>query len=424
MNRRDFVKTGLCAAAAASFPELFAQTLLGRSGKPTGGELSPLERDLMKETLAFFEAANPIDPKTGRRKYISFGFVTDLHKCKRVPGDDDPKKPIRDHWYESGCTLTAQEPSLRLLGAVAHEAKLDAIINGGDLSTANPPQPLTEAEYLAEIANMKTLFGRYLPKDVPFFTVDGNHDRCYKQIQLTDEAWRKVQESLNSDVSKNPEVEVTMHRDFKTALVGRDEQGVYSGNSYHIDFRRLFKSRGYNVRVVMLSQFDRTPGKATCLRGYDATTFYDPKTQKLYHPEKTPENTIVGFVAHGGDNAVPMVGGGYLTAGSRCGNSTCHIPFKWNLGTHRGRGFFGMVAGHLHQSLVKPFKDLDAATVHVTRCYSTLCASSSRALEMDTKRAYRFSVFVLDTDSGKMKEIRLAGDGPVVSETGIARPSA
>lgn len=415
MNRREFVKTGLCAAVAARFPGLFAQT---------DGELSPLEQELMKETLKLFDAANPLDPKTGKRKYISFGFVTDFHKCKRVDGDDKAQGQVRTYWYEGGCTLTVQDPSLRLLGAIAREAKLDAIINGGDLSTANPPTPLTEQEYLAEIANMKQLFVRYLPKEVPFFTVDGNHDRCYKQIQLTDEAWRKVQESLNTDVSKNPEIEVTMHRDLKPALVGRDEQGVYSGNSYHIDFRRLFKTKGYNVRVVMLSQFDRTPGKATCLRGYDATTFYDEKTKALYHPEKTPENTIVGFVAHGADNAVPMIGGGYLHAGSRCGNSTCKIPFKWNLGAHKGMGFFGMVAGHIHQSIVKPYKELDAATVMVTRCYSTQCASSARALELGTKKAYRFSLFVLDTDQNKMKEIRLAGEGPVVSETGIARPSA
>ena len=183
MNRREFVKTGLCAAVAARFPGLFAQT---------DGELSPLEQELMKETLKLFDAANPLDPKTGKRKYISFGFVTDFHKCKRVDGDDKAQGQVRTYWYEGGCTLTVQDPSLRLLGAVAREAKLDAIINGGDLSTANPPTPLTEQEYLAEIANMKQLFVRYLPKEVPFFTVDGNHDRCYKQIQLTDEAWRKV----------------------------------------------------------------------------------------------------------------------------------------------------------------------------------------------------------------------------------------
>ena len=56
MNRREFVKTGLCAAALARFPELFAQA---------GDELSPLEQELMKETLKLFDAVNPLDPKTG-----------------------------------------------------------------------------------------------------------------------------------------------------------------------------------------------------------------------------------------------------------------------------------------------------------------------------------------------------------------------
>ena len=100
MNRREFVKTGLCAAVAARFPGLFAQT---------DGELSPLEQELMKETLKLFDAVNPLDPKTGKRKYISFGFVTDLHKCKRIKGDDH----VRTYWYEGGCTLTVQDPSPR-----------------------------------------------------------------------------------------------------------------------------------------------------------------------------------------------------------------------------------------------------------------------------------------------------------------------
>ena len=93
MNRREFVKTGLCAAVAARFPGLFAQT---------DGELSPLEQELMKETLKLFDAANPLDPKTGKRKYISFGFVTDLHKCKRIKGDDKAQGQVRTYWYEGG----------------------------------------------------------------------------------------------------------------------------------------------------------------------------------------------------------------------------------------------------------------------------------------------------------------------------------
>ena len=427
MNRREFVKTGLCAAVAASYPELFAQALAGHAEnlKGVAKALSPLEQELMKDTLAKFDAVNPIDAKTGRRKFISFGFITDLHKCKRIEGDDARKNTKKDYWYDSAGVLTVDDPSIRLLGAVAKEADLDAVINGGDMSTAPTAVPLGEKAYIDEIANVKALFDAYLPKSVPLFTVDGNHERRYKSLMnMSDETWRAVQRSFNTsaaDAKKAKDIDVTYHRDLPHPTLGRDEQGTYAGNTFNLDFRRLYKEKGYNVRLVCLSEYDRCPGASVNLRGYDATNFYDPATQKPVDPERTAENTIVGFTGHNACRDTEMLGGGYLSAGSRRGGSTCNVPFKWNLGTHKGMGCFGMVAGHAHQTIVKPYKGFDAACVQVTRCYTTYRTRNGKGEESETKGAYRFSLFVLDTDSNKMKEIRLAGEGPVVSETGIAR---
>lgn len=430
MNRREFVRNGLFAAvAAAGFPGAFAAALAKHMDNLKGtAALSDLENELLKAVLAKVDEVNPIDPATGRRKYLSFGFVTDLHKCKRVPGDDAKTNPKKDYWYGSAGVLTADDPSLRLLGAVAGPAGLDAVVNGGDISTAPTAVPLTEPEYIDEIANVKALFNTYLPKGVPLFTVDGNHERRYKHMQISDATWRQVQEMFNTPAKELKEIDVVYHRDLPYAHVGRDELGPYVGNAFHLDFRRLYKTKGYNLRLVCLSEYDRSPGAFTGLRAYDATSFYDPEKKSLYDPEKTPENTIVGLTGHDADrSAAGITCNGYLNAGERFGNSTQHVQFAWNLKSHRGRGFFGMVAGHAHQSLVKPLdanNPASASIVQVTRCYSNNLPSNPRQDEQGKKAAYRFSLFVFDTDRNLMHEVRLAGADPVVSDTNIATPAA
>lgn len=110
--------------------------------------VAALEGGLRAAILEKADEANPVDPATGARKYISFGFIADIHKCRRVPGDDAAKNPVTDYWYGSAGVLTEPEPSIRLLGAVAKDAGLDAVIVGGDLSTApiSGGRGLTEAE--------------------------------------------------------------------------------------------------------------------------------------------------------------------------------------------------------------------------------------------------------------------------------------
>ena len=101
-----------------------------------GEDVAVLENRLRAEILSKVDAVNPVDPATGARRYVSFGFLSDIHKCKRVPGDDAATNPVTDYWYGSAGVLTEAEPSIRLLGSVAAAAGLDAVINGGDFSTA------------------------------------------------------------------------------------------------------------------------------------------------------------------------------------------------------------------------------------------------------------------------------------------------
>ena len=165
----------------------------------SGEDAAILEGRLRSEILAKVNEVNPVDSATGGRRYISFGFISDIHKCRRVAGDDAVTEPETDYWYGSAGVLTEAEPSIRLLGAVAADAGLDAVICGGDFSTApimGPGKGLSETEYTNEIWNVKAMFDSHLPADLPRFTVDGNHERHYStsgaDMRMSDEAWAYV----------------------------------------------------------------------------------------------------------------------------------------------------------------------------------------------------------------------------------------
>ena len=216
-------------------------------GLALAGE-AEIEAKLKSDIMTIVNQVNPIDQKTGQRKYISFGFISDIHKCKRVPGDDATTDPVKDYWYGSDSCLTEAEQTIRLLGAVAPDAGLDAVINGGDLSTApimGAAKGLTEVEYLAEIWNVKAMFDEHLPASVPLFTVDGNHERGYSLngalMEMSDSTWANVSTNFNTSaaVAHAHDVDVTYHRDLANAKLGDSKTGRYAGNSFHLDFRRV-----------------------------------------------------------------------------------------------------------------------------------------------------------------------------------------
>ena len=95
----------------------------------------------------------------------------------------------------------------------------------------------------------------------------------------------------------------------------------------------------------------------------------------------------------------------------------------WNLGTHPGLGFFGLVCGHLHHTNVQPIQDafdrqanpdndVFASMVHVAHSYAVNKPSRPEENQIGTEAAYRFSLFVVDTDRGLLREIRVGGWTP------------
>ena len=410
--------------------------LLVLAGAASGDDVAVLEAKLKADILDKVDQANPIDSATGQRKYISFAMISDIHKCKRVEGDDAATDPVQTYWYGSASCLTEAEQSIRLLGSLAVDAGLDAVINGGDMSTApimgdGTKLGLTEDEYTNEIWNVKAMFDRHLPAAVPLFTIDGNHERNYSaqgaDMHMSDEAWAYVLTNFNTsaEAARERGVGVTYHRDLAAAKLGDNATGRFAGNSYHLDFRRLLASGGPNVRIACVSLYDGATGGESQYRAYDAGQFYDPATQELYDPDLTPENTVMGMVAHGSEEKVSGSSGRGAAGTLQCGfmngwsNPQSHTG-PWNLGTHRGRAFFGLVAAHFHftnektitdanDSAANPDNTVYASAVSVASAYAVNEPSKPKNHELGTEAAYHFSIFVVDTDSNLLREVRVGG---------------
>ena len=404
-----------------------------------GQDVAALESGLRTSILEKVDEVNPVDPATGARKYISFGFISDIHKCKRVPGDDASANPVTDYWYGSAGILTEAEQSIRLLGSVAADAGLDAVINGGDLSTApiSNKKGLTEAEYTNEIWNVKAMFDKYLPAGVPLFTVDGNHERNYVRnganMQLSDEAWAYVLTNFNtsSAAARTRGVEVTYHRDLKNATLDNEKTGQYAGNSYHLDFRRLHATKGYNVRIACISSYDKSPGSAPKYRVYDAAQFYNPFGGLPYDVEKVPENTIMGMVSH--EPLIKVAGtllNGYMNM-SLIKNPAVNARL-WNGSTHPGMGFFGLVCAHAHTTNVKeirnafdmqanPSNTVFASMVQVACAHAVNKPCNPKYHQLGTEKAYHFSIFVVDTDKELLREVRVGGWGNAGRENPVVQ---
>ncbi|MBO6121900.1 MAG: hypothetical protein J6Q49_08595, partial [Kiritimatiellae bacterium] len=413
-----------------------------------GDDVATLEAGLKSDIMTIVNQVNPIDSATGKRKYISFAFITDFHKCRRVEGDDAAANPVKTYWYGSAGVLTESEQSIRLLGSLATDAGLDAVIAGGDFATApiigdGTKVGLTEEEYTNEIWNVKAMFNQHVPSTIPLFAIDGNHERSYSlngaDMHMSDDAWAYVLTNFNTSasVAQAHNVDVTYHRDLAAAKLGDNATGAYTGNSYHIDLRRLVASGGNNVRIACVSMYDGAAGANPAYRAYDAAQFYDA-SGNLYDAALTPENTVIGMVAHGTEEklggTMARAAAGTLMNGFMNGytNPKAHAG-PWNLGV-QGKAFFGLVAGHLHftntKEITDPYDNLVngdnttyASAVSVASAYGVNYPAKPNQHELGTEAAYHFSIFVVDTDSNKLREIRLGGwsTNPVTKEAPVVQ---
>ena len=332
----------------------------------TTAEPPDTEQRLKREIVTMYNEVNPV--VSGSRKYIALACITDTHKCKRVAGDDDPTNPVKDYWYHDDAgnpLLVDPEPSIRLLGKVAAKAGFDALIHAGDFSTAIPIRPFDEGDYLKEIRNVKAMVSEHLP-GTPFFAVDGNHDREYWNAghtsghSMTDAEWAAALAEINTDVSKVPLIDC--------------HAGI--GNNYVLDFKRCLATGGRNVRMLMVSIYDKDVSSDLASRIVEGVSFPDPAV--------APGNTIFGITAHDHRDA-------FVTAAKSCQRKFASA------------GFFGTICGDRHRSSTTRIEGTFSDYVCVKNAFSTFGDT--------TRAAYHFSIFVFDTDANVVHEICLSGVG-------------
>ncbi len=104
----------------------------------------------------------------------------------------------------------------------------------------------------------------------------------------------------------------------------------------------------------------------------------------------------------------------------------------WNLGVHKGRGFFGLVAAHLHTTKVgtitnhlddkaNPDNAVHASMVQVVNAFAVNKPCRPKEHTLGTEHAYHFSLFVVDTDANKLREIRVGGRSHGVCEDPVVQ---
>ena len=331
----------------------------------SGSFTASVEQHMAEEVNALYDQVNPL--VGSKRKFISLAYITDTHKCKRVEGDSRAENPVTDYWYhdEGGNPkLVDPEPSIRLLGKVAETAAFDALIHAGDFSTAITSVPFGEGDYLNEIRNVKAMVSTHLPS-TPFFAVDGNHDRNYWNAghtsghAMSDAEWAAALAEINTDVSGSAEI-------VRTAL---------TGNSYALDFKRCLAD-GKNIRLVMASVYDANGGSNPAARLNEGLSFSGAEVNAF--------NTIVGVTAHDYKDGFGTAARAYLSK---------------NVGV----GFFGAITGHRHAAATEQVAGTGTDHVTVKNAFSVFGD--------ETRAAYRFSIFVFDTEANKVHEIRLGGEG-------------
>ena len=409
---------------------------------PQEALLTDTEKKLRRKVLAYFDGGtydpsswepadgntvepltlngiNPINPSTGKRKFMSFAFITDLHTCfgkNIIAGIDasemqsdvqsmvnagvqffdgngdatinvsDIVTAIKDDWPSSdGYMDLTCEPSVRLAGAIAHASGLDAVIVGGDLSSGRLPKNC----YRYQIGQVKKLFDKYVL--CRRYTCDGNHDRMYHDNvtgldyqQFVDNAdWQPFLRYFNST----------------GAVYLNDKSSWPSGevpcNTYYADFP------DHKVRLMMRSYYDN---------GFVSRQDY----QNIFDCYRFDSDTEMAqwnlcMFAHSNANDDIRQAYGFITGQYYANGATRYINGVDN--SSKGLSSFGQIEGHWHRA--EYTKDTSWRTVH--RVKENCCFGSPSPSES----GYCVAVFVYDTDNfvmhhlriGKYNEYNRANDG-------------
>lgn len=405
---------------------------------PQEAALNEIEKRLRRKAVAYFdggtydpetwesadenttdpitiEAINPIDPSTGKRKYMSFGVFSDLHTMptrddilsrsdnemkaditdmiehgiafKDGNGDyttnaEEIVSGIKNDWpssdeYYYGATA---ENTIRLAGAVAHRIGIDAIVCDGDMSSGKIPPNC----YRYETCQIKKMFDKYV--FCKRLAVDGNHDRSYwgsgttYPQYSTNADWQSFLRYFNS-----PSGPVYIND-----LSDYPQDEVVPCNTYYCDFPY------YKIRLIMRSYYDA---------GFSTINGNQIWLGCMRFPDSPDQSTELGkwsICAFSHTSGVDLRElGGFVDGKWGAGNTTYYIYGNGN-SYAKGLGSFGIIRGHVHQSSLGESTAL--ANTHVKIVTENKSFTDNKE---SGENKYHLSIFVYDTDNWKMHHLKL-----------------
>ena len=353
--------------------------------------LTSLEEQMRDDAISRLNTVNP------NHRYMTFGFITDLHTPGSAAGTGA---------YYNNTAL----PSIKLLGSIAYEFGIDAVLVGGDLASG---AALDRAQYDAQIDVIKGYFTQYIP--CTYYLTDGNHDRKYNSLRemRTNAEWLATLNRFN-DYKGRP---VTFAKDVEVYDVeGNRITEDLPLATYYVDFNE------YKVRLASISSYDRegvTNGGASA-KGYYLGTY----ASLMFSGSKNADEWIFGAFTH--DNSSSS------TEYKRRFNFYSHwldgtsfmpsdkTPSTWvpgeSLDRHKfdilnsgtpGKGVIGEISGHIHPGVNRSTYTTGGYTMPVIQTDGALYGSVSNGLENQTLSNYCFSIFVIRTDQMKLYELEV-----------------
>ena len=359
--------------------------------------LSQLESSLKDAVVAKF--TNSETGLNKEHKYVMFGVISDMHQCVTV----------NDRY---GSVYADAIPSLRLLGAIAQELSLDAVICSGDIVDGHDSM-----EYRRKtLAYVQSKFEQYIP--CPYFITDGNHERFYNNDGFSNSEWDTICRGFNNKMGRN-NIEITYLNDeikkpnsdykYKDGTTLGDGE---SSNAYCIDFNDK------KVRIGILSPFDNGTWVFHGLSMWGLMKF-DGR-------EKKADEWVLGICNH---SYRAEGNGSYKNAQLRLlslytvprddlsGSGVWNKTYSKPNGETKGKASFGFIGGHKHHTEAIELTSntgFQSTEVLVTRahlmtseCNTPIDHSHNTG---NSVTSYGFSLFVVNTDECKLYEVCVGRD--------------
>lgn len=319
---------------------------------------TPAELDEIGEEL-LTDAKSRIAELTSGKNCLVFGFISDTHRCSTTY---DGKAISDTH-------------SINLLSRLCDEIHLDCVFHGGDMASARDHE--TNASIQQHQYDVVNELDEKLPYTNIFATV-GNHDKKYddsfalKSTAYFYELFDTIQYNGN-DVELN----------------------YIDDTNYYIDFPKR------KVRIIVADQYDALTDSEIALATH--CTWSWTSALNFDAPQRASE-WLVGVVFHG----MAFTGIKDIMEAYKNGTSAEHYT---NTNGEAGRGYLGSFVGHLHGYAINSAWEVPKYANGINSIWTTSAYANPE--QIGTADAYGFSVFVIDVDSGEIRQIQIGREANI-----------